>query len=267
MIDRRRIVNRLWAIPLAVLACQVTALEMFQDFRSAKLVKSETVSDIEYPVPLAEIRRSGRGWAPEKTRPVQGDVVSSLYEISRSANLEDVYRHYRDQLLTDQDTDILFECLARDCGSSNAWANNYFQDYRLYGADANQSLLVVLDRTTGAYHTLYVNRRGAGDVMVRLDRILPTDKQVAPMSEAQFELQDTPSIRRFLESNAVNKQVVAIVSSQGPDIQNALREGDEAIVQLKRNLGVRLSANIRFVNVGSLGKEEYGTGLVTFILD
>ena len=56
------------------------------------------------------------------------------YEMPAGTVRNDVVEHYLRQI----GADPLFSCRGRDCGRSNYWANNIFQQAILYGPDNNQ---------------------------------------------------------------------------------------------------------------------------------
>ncbi len=221
----------------------------------------------EYNLPLSNLKRLGRGWQPIKSTLLQGDRTSSLYQLGRSTELNSVYEHYRQELVTG--STVLYECAGRDCGSSNVWANNFFNEYRLYGVDDNQFLLVTKNQTNSLYQVLYINRRGAGDVMVYVDRILANDPNVLPKSKTiafQTEATNTTKVSLYIESEQKNKKLTALVSSsKSLSTSQAILTADRYIRSLKNDLGARLSNNITFVNIASFGREEFGEDLITLL--
>ena len=235
-----------------------------EPYREAQLVKSSTKSDQEVEIPLSKIRRAGSGWEPESVIRLQGDYFSSLYKVNRNALLPDVYAHYRAQMLSGG-RDVLFECESRGCGSSNAWANNFFGDYLLYGADQSQYLLVV-QNNQGIYQILYLNRRGAGDVMVRLDEVKSADAKDTEFEiVAQMDAKDIPRIRRFIEGLPVGQNVVAFVTSQNSGVLSAIKSGDKLIADASAGIGERLQGRVRFINLADLGRESLGVNRISFV--
>ncbi|KZN12387.1 DUF4892 domain-containing protein [Marinomonas sp. TW1] len=236
-----------------------------ESYRDAQLVKSRSEQAVSVEVPLAKIQRSGRGWEPERVERLTGNLVTSLYKIDRNALLTDVYQHYYAEL-TKSDHQILFECQSRSCGSSNAWANNFFGDYLLYGSDQSQSLLVV-KTADSLYQILYVNRRGAGDVMVRLDQVaLPNEGVSAASIMAQLDVQDIPRIRRFLTDLPAGQSVIGFVTSQRQDRESAVSVGDRYIESLVSGLGGRLAEKVRFINLADMGRASLSVNRVSFVM-
>ncbi|RBO82786.1 DUF4892 domain-containing protein [Marinomonas aquiplantarum] len=236
-----------------------------ESYRDAQLVKSRSEQAVSVEVPLAKIQRSGRGWEPEKVERLTGNLVTSLYKIDRNALLTDVYQHYYAEL-TKNNHQILFECQSRSCGSSNAWANNFFDDYLLYGSDQSQSLLVV-KTASSLYQILYVNRRGAGDVMVRLDQVaMPNEDMAFVNVMAQHDINDIPRIRRLLTDLPAGQSVIGFVTSQQRDRESAVSVGDRYIEDLISGLGVRLAEKVRFINLADMGRASLGVDRVSFVM-
>jgi hypothetical protein len=235
-----------------------------EPYRDAQLIKSRSQAEQWVDVPLSKIRRAGSGWEPESIVRLQGDYFTSLYKINRNALLPEVYSHYRSQMLAGGRS-VLFECESRSCGSSNAWANNFFGDYLLYGADQNQYLLVVKSKQE-VYQVLYLNRRGAGDVMVRLDEVKSTETQGTEFDiAAQMDVQDIPRIRRFVRDLPAGQNVVGFVTSQRNGTLSAIESGDQLISLLAAGLGEQLQGRVRFINLADLGRESLGVNRISFV--
>ncbi|MBR7888535.1 DUF4892 domain-containing protein [Marinomonas sp. A79] len=252
------------ALLLCVSANSLASVLAMQPYRDAQLVKSYSKTDQLMEVPLSKISRSGRGWEPDTVVRLQGDYFSSLYKINRNILLTDVYAHYRSQMLLGGRT-VVFECESRSCGSSNAWANDFFGDYLLYGADQSQYLLVVKNRQE-VYQVLYLNRRGAGDVMVRLDEMASSQAKDTEFEiVAQMPIQDTPRIRRFLNDLPPGQMVVGFVTSESSATMSAIQSGDRWINQVSSGLGAQLVEKVRFINLADLGRPSLGVDRVSFV--
>lgn len=251
---------------LLVLWCSFVSADIsrVEPYRDAQLVKSQSEVGIMVEVPLSKIRRAGSGWEPEDVVRIQGDYLTYLYKINRNALLEDVYSHYRVEL-EKSGQEIVFACESRSCGSSNAWANNFFNDYLLYGADQSQFLLVVKG-SQDIYQILYLNRRGAGDVMVRLDQVMPVKLQNTEFGiVAQMDAQDIPRIRRFVRDLSADQEVVAFVTSSREGERSAIDYGDQLIATIEAGLGEQLKAKVRFINLADLGRESLGVNRISFV--
>ena len=71
--------------------------------------------------------------------PVMGE--GHLYKIDRDSDRARAREHYR-VLLQARGAQVLFECSGIECGRSNVWANQIFDQRVLYGRDATQDYLV-----------------------------------------------------------------------------------------------------------------------------
>ena len=241
----------------------VAAATQMPTFRGAEIVKSEPVENAYIEVPMSKIYRSGRGWEPEIVELVQGTSYQTLYKIGRNVPLDSVMDFYRQSIMSIPDQVVLFDCQSRACGSSNAWANNFFNDYLLYGADANQSLMVTRDGR-GHYWVLYINRRGAGDVMVRLDEIIPTGQGGDIEILAQLNATDIPRIRRTVSELSNLESVVGFVTSEAGEF-DAVTTGDRYIKTIKAGLNPSERSTIRFINLANMGNPAYGSHRVIFV--
>ena len=266
--DVKKLRNWLFVCSMAIPATELMAAQLgpqaVEPFRMAEVTDVTSTQASLYYLPLDKIHRSGGGWEPRKILTIKGDVLSSVYKISRSAVLDEVYLHYKSQINASS-SNILFECTGRGCGSSNAWANNFFKDYRLNGADGDQYLLVTQQQDK--FHVMYVNRRGAGDVMVRLDQIIQASSETpnAFAFNEQIAVTDIPSIRRFLEDNGDQHSYYVVVTASANTPIMAFDKGVQFITELKNGLGPLLVEPLHFINLGDSGKDAFGLDKVTFI--
>lgn len=234
-------------------------------YRGANIVKSKPVEKSYIEIPLAKIYRSGRGWEPEKIEIVEGTAVQTLYKIGRNVPMETVEQFYQEAIQNLSDVEMLFTCQSRSCGSSNAWANNFFNDYLLYGSDSSQSLWVLRDQSMH-YWVVYLNRRGAGDIMVRIDEVVPSGNDLGINILAQLNATDVPRIRRFLSDLETLDGLVAFVTSEA-DNRSAIRVGDAYIEEIQRTLNPSELSSIRFINLANMGDSTYGSHRVIFVRD
>lgn len=255
-------------ISLALASESLSLLKPLKEYRGAEVIKSDLIKNTEYILPLGNLKRLGRGWQPSNSILLQGDRVMSLYKFGRSMELNRIYEHYQEQLLVK--ATVLYECSGRKCGSSNVWANSFFKEYQLYGPDDNQFLLVTHDKSNGLYQILYMNRRGAGDIIVYIDRVQLRESAADDKKNIAFqtEVLNTTKIRLYLESQPSNEKYIALVSANKQLSANAaISQAGDHINEIKGDLGVRLSSRIRFINIASFGQIEFGEELITLIKD
>lgn len=131
----------------------------FADAVLDKEVSIESPGHMVLFSPVREVNNEIRS-ATMARLPVKG--VGQLYEIQRGANREEARDHYLRELQT-RGAQILFECSGRNCGRSNVWANQIFDQSKLYGSDSNQDYLVAgsVDEAGAPWLTLvYTITRG-----------------------------------------------------------------------------------------------------------
>lgn len=250
------------------MSTQAYSSAVLSQFKGADLIKFDQQTQAEYSLPLANLKKSARAWIPIKSKQVQGDLSSSLYKFGRGERLEPIYSFYKKQLI--DNSNILYECTGRTCGSSNAWANSFFNDYRLYGADSNQTLLVVAseDELSTEFNVLYLNRRGAGDVMLRLDTIQSQSDINSNNILFQVSLNDKVAIRRYLDSANDGVPVIAIItSSANLSPSKAFNVAQLQIDAIKASLGQELYNKITFINFGNQAKAIYGENQLSVLID
>ncbi|WP_191603356.1 DUF4892 domain-containing protein [Marinomonas algicola] len=241
----------------------MSAASTILPYREAKVENTAILNNHNYVIPLSKIQRAGRGWAPEKVLDVDAQVTRFTFKVPRSSDLDEVYRFYLNQI-KQADTNVIFECNSRSCGSSNAWANNFFNDYRLYGADDNQSLIVL--QNNQLYYVMYINRRGAGDVMVRIDQVSPiVGAMINPFFEQQLSVLEIPKIRRFIEDKVAGERYFAVVTADAGSPVESFEKASAYIDEVKLGLGQRLKTDIEFINLGRSDLETYGESKITFI--
>lgn len=98
---------------------------------------------------------------------VDGTAESVTYRIPEGVTVMEVADHYREQL----GDDVLFQCGGRDCGRSNDWANQIFQEATLYGPDPGQRYIAL--EWQGALVSVYVIERGNKRVYAHLSFVEP----------------------------------------------------------------------------------------------
>ncbi|KPQ01431.1 DUF4892 domain-containing protein [Marinobacter sp. HL-58] len=119
-------------------SAQVPPPEPFPDAELDTEVTIESPGHLVLFSPVREVNDEIRSSAMARL-PVKG--VGQLYELQRDANREEARNHYLRELQA-RGAQTLFECSGRNCGRSNVWANQIFDQSKLYGRDSNQDYLV-----------------------------------------------------------------------------------------------------------------------------
>jgi hypothetical protein len=166
-------------VVVALFSSSLWAADLFFDIHDQARVLYVTEKRLEnYTLALGTYRKTRNRWHPEESLHLAGKLKSRTLELSENYDAAEVFEFYRRQLLP-QKTSVLFFCESRDCGSSNAWANNHFNIRQLYGLDQFQFYGVYQWRLEPDspihYITLYTVRRGNGRVCAQIDVFLPDD--------------------------------------------------------------------------------------------
>ena len=263
--QKQNLLASLSIVSLCLFSSNIYSAESIKQYKGADLIKFEQKTQTEYLLPLTNLKKSARTWIPIRAKQVEGDVTSSLFKFGRAESLEPIFSHYREQIA--KSVSILYECNGRTCGSSNAWANNFFNDYRLYGADANQSLLVVENDANNQYQVLYLNRRGAGDIVLRLDTIDTHLENEDADIAFQVSVNNKIGIRRYLDSiRDDGKAYVVITSSASFTPIKAFDVAQQHIEAIKLSLGQEISEKMTFINLGNQAISRYGANQISVLI-
>lgn len=155
-------------------------------FPGATIVQYEAQPAGNYRLALGRLQRvNGRVTAGREER-LQGDLTRITYQIPQGFSGAEVFAHYLNAI--SGQTQELFRCQGRACGSSNFWANDVLGNRILYGPEQEQ-FYVALSSSNAAgesdrYFVLYVITRGNRSVYAHLDVLEPVlaDTQPGPES-------------------------------------------------------------------------------------
>ncbi|MDL0429646.1 DUF4892 domain-containing protein [Marinobacter sp. TBZ242] len=142
-----------------LVSAQVPAPEPFPDSDLVEEITIDSPGHLVLFSPVREVNNQIRS-ATMARLPVKG--VGQLHEVTRGANREEARDHYLRELQA-RGAQILFQCSGRNCGRSNVWANQIFDQSNLYGRDSNQDYLVAgsIDQNGKPWLTLvYTVTRG-----------------------------------------------------------------------------------------------------------
>ena len=142
-------------------------------FPQADQVSRQSEKTLHYLLPLGRIkedRQAGRV-QPSRSQRLEGDLERYTWRLASDTALLDA-RTQIEAFLKEQNPERLFQCEARDCGDSVFWANNFFAESVLFGADRSQFLWVIKDRNTSRYHVLYLVERPNKRIYLHEDSLL-----------------------------------------------------------------------------------------------
>lgn len=168
---------------LAAVGVQANTLERL--FPQAEQVAHRSENVDPYLLPLGRIRDDraiGRA-QPSKFQRLPGKLEGYTWRLPSDTTLQDARRQI-EEFIRRQNPERLFSCESRDCGESFAWANGFFRESVLFGADRSQHLWVIRERTQPHYHVLYLVERPNRRIYLHEDSLqvplgMETAEQVA----------------------------------------------------------------------------------------
>jgi outer membrane protein OmpA-like peptidoglycan-associated protein len=151
-------------------------------FPGSRIVDYRAEGSTVYSLALGRMQRVTGRVAPSQSERFQGDLHRITYEIPDGFGAQEVFNHFRNQLLGPGQQE-LFACQGRDCGSSNFWANDLFGNRILYGPESGQYYMAsayqrsVAGETINGYAALYVITRANRRMYAHLELLeLPAER-------------------------------------------------------------------------------------------
>ncbi len=161
-------------------------LSQFDRYPLSSIVEYQADTTPEYALALGIIKKVNGVAAPEKQRYLTGDLTKITYQIPSGHSTNEVAAFVQKELAKRQ-ADILYQCEARSCGSSNDWANIVFGIPKLYGLTGEQYYWAA---TLGnnLNMAIYLTQRGNRQVFLHIEA-----------------LQSQPSASGFTVNNVMEK--------------------------------------------------------------
>ncbi len=157
------------ALMAGTLAAQPLTLETYPD---ARVMYQSSAPEQDYVLALGSYKKAaGSSWLPEREERLQGKLTRYTLELPAGHTPDRAYAFYLQQLQA-RGLRELYHCTARDCGTSNSWANNHFRVLQLYGLDQHQqygAYEVDADTAAPVYVSLYVVQRGNRRVYMQVE--------------------------------------------------------------------------------------------------
>lgn len=120
------------------LSCSAIAAELkLQPYPNAREVFHSSGLDDDYLLALGSYKKVDGNWLVDRSQRLSGQLERTTLELPADHNAENGFNFYKEQL-EKYNLRELFHCRARDCGTSNSWANNHFKIIQLYGLDQYQ---------------------------------------------------------------------------------------------------------------------------------
>lgn len=215
--------------------------------QSAELDKQTAQTVRNYRFPLGAVVKINRDVRIDKEQQLSGQLTRTTWEMPKSFDPNELLQRLRDQVIS-QKGEILFECEGRDCGTSNIWANDLFNNADLYGRDDYQRYFAA--ELDDQYLAAYAVRRGNRRVYLHLDQITEAE-QAVPWLELLVDrgwvkLPDTeePTLKLLADHLQKNSSPIRIVGhqqgiDQGIAEQESKRLAERVASYLVDRAGVR----------------------------
>lgn len=201
----------------------------------AQIVDYRPAVELERIYPLGSVRKISGQLRYDGQVSARGQTTSVTYELPPEHSANDAFTAAR-EALQKQGAELLFWCQARDCGESSLWANEVFTNAKLYGADDQQSYLLLRlaapqDNTLVALYSITRGNRKAYlhveqfDAAAPLGELLPTSATLLRELKSTGEL-DFPKLNADpdatwlrLLSRGLNLDITLRVSISGPNAE------------------------------------------------
>jgi hypothetical protein len=124
---------------LLLFSCWVAANDLLslQPYPNARELMHSAVSSNDYLLALGSYKKVDGNWVVDRFQHLSGNLERLTFELPANTSAEQGFNFYKEQL-EKYNVRELFYCKARDCGTSNSWANNHFKIVQLYGLDQHQ---------------------------------------------------------------------------------------------------------------------------------
>ncbi|MFT0211035.1 DUF4892 domain-containing protein [Pseudomonas sp. F1_0610] len=156
--------------------------------RQSQLVFEQTKTVPTFTYPSSAVHRVAGKASMRNSVHTGGIQTEKMWHLASAYNAIDVFNEVRTALQM-QGMHVLYWCTGRECGPSNLWANQIFNQAELYGPDDQQAyaLLTAInsEANTQSLSAVYTVTRGNGRAYVYLNQV--------QMDEVQAELNPEPS--------------------------------------------------------------------------
>lgn len=137
---KKRSVWMLAALVVTVIAAPTAYADLIPDFPEARLESERQIRSPSHRVMLSPIREVRNEIRSESIARVAVEGRGRLLQINADASRSEARSWYQGQL-NGLSAEVLFDCSGRECGRSNVWANQIFNQATLYGRDQDQDYL------------------------------------------------------------------------------------------------------------------------------
>src|SRR5690554_609668 len=197
---------------------------------NAQLLPPEKVQQGTLRIALGRVREVNNRWQFESEETIKGEQHAATWQLDNSVNYADT-ADYFSRWVKQSGLEVLYHCSGRACGASNLWANNYFEDWRLYGPDAKQYYWVLRDNSR--YVLLYLIERGNRNVYLHIQYLIDEQQSQLPNSLVLNAQCQQPQLASLAKS-ALAKQWLLLASVVKDDQQVAsIRAAEQCLLQLR----------------------------------
>lgn len=159
---------------LLAMAVSVQANELgLETYPGARVIYQTAEKTDDYTLALSSYKKIAGNWLIDRSQRLKGQLYKFTVELPVGHSLQNGFDFYVDQLNTHSIRE-LFYCKARDCGTSNSWANNHFKVQQLYGLDQHQQYAayeVISSNGKPVYVSLYAVQRGNKRVYLQVETL------------------------------------------------------------------------------------------------
>ncbi|WP_299774194.1 DUF4892 domain-containing protein [uncultured Pseudoteredinibacter sp.] len=204
-----------------------------ENSKVSRVVYDSKAETQQWLLPLGPIERIDGLWQPEQSRQLEGKLRRRTLEFRAENSEAGLFRDY-EQLLKKQGAQLLFNCLGRDCGQSNNWANRYFNIYQLYGREDSQRLSSYFWQSSGLDHfaLLYLVRRGNQRIYLQQELLSlasdPAGTAVLPSKEQVWKQWQSTGLLRLSQSTGQLDQQGALLPAWLKLISELMRDHPKA---------------------------------------
>lgn len=130
-------------LSILIIVCMFTSLSAqaadlrLQPYPNAREIFRTTGPEDNFLLALSSYKKIDSSWLVDRSQRLSGSLERTTFELPANDTAEMGFAFFRDQL-DKYNLRELFHCKARDCGTSNSWANNHFRIIQLYGMDQHQ---------------------------------------------------------------------------------------------------------------------------------
>lgn len=191
--------------------------------------------------------------------------VGQRLQVAPDSGRDEARQYYLDELAA-RNAIILYECRGRNCGRSNVWANQIFNEATLYGRDANQDYLAAAyrdDDDSIQVVLVYTVTRGNQREYVWVEQLTASKGSVIPgfhtsstqirgpivvpwMGGVTYQFEWNANARRLLKEWADESGAKVLLNSYAPlvdagtldDAMRRAREAAEAMTVLLSKTGI-----------------------------